>query len=129
MYVTEKISAHQISNIFLLNCMFTSVLYHLPQIESFRAVARGGSGGSVEPKSRWPDSFLLVCSHIVYSRHGESKEKVEGEEGKESGEKIHSFCALRNVNGMFVVEETHDQLLTIELLASWDIDQPLLSHR
>ena len=43
------------------------------------------------------------------SRHGGSKEKVEGEEGKESGEKIHAHW---NVNGMFVVEETHDKLLT-----------------
>ena len=38
--------------------------------------------------------------------------KVEGEEGKESGEKIHFSCAHWNVNGMFVVEETHDKLLT-----------------
>ena len=33
----------------------------------------------------------IVCSNIVYSRFGGSKEKVEGEEGKESGEKIHVF--------------------------------------
>ena len=71
-------------------------------------------------KSRWPDSFLLVCSHrsphsiqqTVCSRHGGSKEKVEGEEGKESGEKIHFSCTHWNVNGMFVVKETHDKLLT-----------------
>ena len=48
--------------------------------------------------------YLCVVTggaHIVYSRHGGSKEKVEGEEGKESGEKIHIACAHWNVNGMF----------------------------
>ena len=37
------------------------------------------------------------------------EEAIEGEEGKESGEKIHVSCAHWNVNGMFVVEETHDK--------------------
>ena len=44
-----------------------------------------------------------MCSHrsphsiqqIVCSRHGGSKEKVEGEEGKESGEKIHFLGSLQ----------------------------------
>ena len=55
---------------------------------------------------------VVTGAHIVYSRHGGSKEKIEGEEGKESGEKIYTLPAHWNVNGMFVVEETHDKLLT-----------------
>ena len=47
-------------------------------------------------------AHIVHIQQIVCSRHGGSKEKVEGEEGKESGEKIHFSCAHWNVNGMFV---------------------------
>ena len=44
----------------------------------------------------------------TWRKQGKSRRR----EGKESGEKIHFSCAHWNVNGMFVVEETHDKLLT-----------------
>ena len=73
-------------------------------------------GRTTFPFSKGMRDYPHSIQQIVCSRHGGSKEKVEGEEGKESGEKIHSSCAHWNVNGMFVVEETADIHVIIDYL-------------